>query len=433
MLRANDLFLIASMFLLFLQVSLYLAQADAKYVFIFSLIILLVMIWYFRKTLPMVMMLVFFLPYLYVPKYYFYDELNVSFWDYYQTPANINFISILNSIFLLGIFIGANRIKLKLGFPVFLGIVRRKEIYFFLVIIMVLLLVYGLSGDNVLDSGRYGTGSVVKKPLYEYFVVFFLLAIFFINQKSLSQVVSLTAIVILYSVKTFLYGGRIEVLQIGLIILYVFLPFFEKRKALLLLSVLISYFLLVFVGEVRSNPELLSSLSSINLIPNYIVADRSYISNQFGDVYQSSLRIVGILNDGYVTFSDRLVSLFSILFGITLPSSMMPDVYNLTTYRRDIAMSGGGGLISAYSYVWLSYFGPLIFGFFIGNVIKKIYELRSPVFTVYGIMILVSVPRWFAYYHVVLFKMCLVGVIFMLIYSFYLKLLKHLGGRAVYG
>ena len=60
--------------------------------------------------MPVFVMVSFFLPFFYIPKFYF-DGFAISYWLSYQQADLINFISVLNSIFLLSFVAGVGAVN----------------------------------------------------------------------------------------------------------------------------------------------------------------------------------------------------------------------------------------------------------------------------------------------------------------------------------
>src|SRR5690606_29816058 len=118
-----------------------------------------------------------------------------------------------------------------------------------------LIIIYGIQGENILESG-YGGGEVQKGTLHEYFILIFLLIVLVFPNKSLFGKVVVYSLFILFCFKTILYGGRIEVLQISLLFLYLMWILSGRIKKAL---VYVGAILVIYVGEVfgsiRSNPS----------------------------------------------------------------------------------------------------------------------------------------------------------------------------------
>jgi hypothetical protein len=246
----------------------------------------------------------------------------------------------------------------------------------------------------------------------------------FLDVSNIFQILSLILILLLYLSKTAAFGGRIEILQIVLLVTYVVTNFGARGKKIIFASLVILYFVLSLIEIVRANPLSLFDQGEFNfgnLFFNNNWRDLGYVSNTYSDVLQSSMRIIGLLQDHYIDFEFRISSFLSVLVSPIVPTSMMPEFYNLSTAYQNIAQSGGGGLISAFGYIWLGFFGPIIIGFAIGFVINSFYSNNSPVLNMYGLLLLVTFPRWFSYYPVPLIKLCLFGAIFIFAIKFFDK------------
>lgn len=405
--------------LLVTQIGIFFYNSESPYVWIFTVALCLSMCFRFRRVVPVFLILIFFIPYFYVPKYYFFDGLNISYWADYQSAYLINKVALINSIFLVSFACGLGLSLNTLGKKVFwMGEGKDSLLFYLFLFVSLIPLFFGIRGEGILTSGGYSLVEVNKSPLHEYFLIPYLMMFIFIDKESLVQKAIIFSLLVIYVLKTLIYGGRIEILQVGLLAIYFWYSFHYKNYYVLLSLVAVAGFLFYLFSEFRTNPQEFSLIGSLYRLFEFDNVSTDYMSNQFGDVYQSSLRILGLFEDGYIGFNDSILSFISVIFGLFIPSSLLPDSYNLATYRNDIAFSGGGGFLPAYSYIWLSYFGPILFGIFIGMVAKNIYK-KSFFIPVYSILVLVTFPRWFAYYPVVLFKMCLLGVGIYLILVLY--------------
>ena len=268
-------------------------------------------------------------------------------------------------------------------------------------------LMYGITGESILTSG-YGRNDASRSSLHEYFILFILLAIFSMNRNRLGWMV-IYFISIAYSAKSLLYGGRIEIAMLWLMIFYLKFNFFKRQRLLVVLCAVFLFLVFDMVANIRANPAYFLQ-NPFELFSTSVAIHKDFLENQFGDVYQASTRIVGLVDEGYISTSERVMSLMIVLFGI-LPSSWMPDYYNLASYLQDVATSGGGGLLPAFSFVWMSYLGPIFFGLFIGLAIRFFHTTDRLEVATYGLLVLILFPRWFSYYPVVLFKMALFGVV----------------------
>ena len=373
----------------------------------------------FRKNLPVLVILLFAIPYIFVPYYFFVEGMKVSHWSSFQSPQYFNITSILALLFFYGFSIFLVGVKDEtLLSKRFASVLQDRLLFYCTIALLIIISVLGLQGQNLLVSNEYGYENVSKSPLYEYFVVFSLFSFYFMNRESRLEKILLFMVLLFYISKTFLYGGRIEVVQLGLLSVYVWKGFFYKKQRKFWVVSFLGFFVIELVGMFRTDPLnfLVAFVNFFDIANESVAKDSSQIlSNQFGDVYQSTLRIVGMVQSEILVWQTRASSLFQVLAGLFLPPSARTDAYNLSRIYYSEFGSGGGGLIFGYAYAWLSYIGPVLMGVFLGVVIRLFYERDNLFINSFGLMVLVTFPRWFSYYPVVIFKMCALAIFLMIL------------------
>lgn len=392
---------------------------ESKFIWFNTLLISTLMgLYYLFRFLPITVMIFFFSLYFYTPKYFFVDELYLSHHLYNQNAESINFISILNSMFLIGIFLGIGKLNHQIKKLDIYGKFNEKTAFWLLYILCLIIPFIGQTGSSIFVSGY---GSAEKSTLFEYFIVFYFLLYLLADRKSNIQDLALWAIFFIYISRSLLFGGRVEVVIISLLTLYIRYDFMRNRSIQFFILAGLGIMIMQLIAVIRTSPWLAQEIFSGNLISTESIIWT--IQTQYGDVYQASLRIIGLLSEGFITTNERITSLFSVIFGF-FPSSWLPEVYNLANYLRNVATTGGGGLVSAYSYVWLGGFGPSIFGIMIGMVIRFGLRKVNYYLGLYCLLLLTFFPRWFAYYPTPLFKVMLVPILILLILSA-LKLIRE--------
>lgn len=396
-------------FLLCSQTVFFYYTPESPYLWTFTIAANTVMIlFYHKKSLPVTVLLIFSFSYFYIPKYFFWDSIPISHHSDFQEAALVNKLSILNTLFLTLFFGSLRKVgdQSLIGKNTLFGSAKNPYVFYAIAVILLISWKYGLSGETILSSG-YGRSETNKSTLFEYFIVFFAIALIAVDKKSKVQMTIILLLFISYILKGLLFGGRIEALMITLVFFYIHKNLIFEKKYSTYLGVLLLMFAAVLFEHVRANP--LSFFSSYSGGVGVIFEpQRSIISNQFGDVYQASLRVLGILDNKLIETNERAASFFLTVFGFA-PTSWMPSYYNLSTFKQSIATSGGGGLISAFSFVWLSYLGPAFFGFYSGASIRCAYNSQRIFFRMYGMLALSFFPRWLSYYPVSFFKIILLG------------------------
>ena len=293
----------------------------------------------------------------------------------------------------------------------------KPDIYVFICLCLlgVILIVFGISGENIFMSGTYANAEVVQKStLHEYFILVFLFLIAYAPQGTLYRTV-IHLFFFFFTTKTLLFGGRVEVLQIFLLFFYIRYVFHNKVKLKLVIFIIVlGIYFSGLVSNIRANPLSLLGNNFFDLVnPIKILFNQPenlIISSTEGDVIQSSARIVGLVQTNEISLPQRIISLFNYLMSpIALPS-LLPDPNNLATYKQELFHSGGGGLISTFFFVWLGYFGPIIIAIIISFFIRKFYLFKNKFYIIYGICLLSMFPRWFSYNPIFLVKFCLYSV-----------------------
>lgn len=415
-------YLVLSSLLLFCIFLFYGLDTNSKYISIFSILICILFLFKFRRDLPILILFIFISSYSFQTYSFFFNGVFLTIWPDFQNPNMVNKVLLLDSIFIvsLGNSIKQNLSIIKLDFNRY--IIRNYYLFYLNIIICISIIFWGIRGESLLQGAIYG--SIEKSPLNEYFIVFFLIVNLTLPSENRFNKFLLFILYLMYATKNVIYGGRIEVLQLTLLLIYLYWIIPGKVKKRLIYSILFfGIYAVSVVGRIRSNPidflegnyfSYLNPLEIFSLGPS----DAIYLNSNQGDVIQSSARILGLIDLSILDFSTRLISFAFYLFSAVLPSSILPDFSNLASFKQDIYRSGGGGLIAVYFYNWLSFIGPILSGIFIGYSINKVFNTSSIARKIYGLMILVTFPRWYAYNPIFLVKFCIYAVFLYLFFRF---------------
>jgi hypothetical protein len=373
----------------------------------------------FKENIPLLILFIFIFFYTYTFIYYFFFNYYLSVWLDFQSFDTFRKVLINHFLFIffLGIITSGKIIydfDLKLK-----GVIKSHVIiYFFLCLVFIVLIVFGISGENIFESGIYADSETMKKTkFHEYNIIVYLFLL--IYSRSNRFYISLnTFLLLLFISKTLMYGGRIEVLEICLLYFYFYFVFKKKisYKHIFFLSIF-GYFFMHIFQNVRSNPLALINFDAFvifdfsELFKFY--SSKMYIDSNQGDVIQSSARMIGLIDVGLIPFYNRIFGAVFFVFSIFLPSNILPDYSNLSVFKQELYSSGGGGLISTYFYAWFSYLGPIIIALFLGVVFNFFFKTTNKYVKVYGLTLLISFPRWFAYNPIQIVKFCLLSVIIL--------------------
>jgi len=348
----------------------------------------------------------------------------------FQTDYYLNKVSILNGLFL--IVFGSILFNVNQKNMVSIDSIKKPNRLFFYISVILFFICahFGMSGDTILTSG-YGASERSKTSLFEYSIVFFLLALFFSNDYKSTKLL-LWAMVIYFSLKCLLYGGRIEVIQIVLAFLYAQTNFFRTWSLKKLYSCLfIAVIFLIIIARIRINPLLIFTLFEAPMVLfNFSpISKTGIVSSNYGDVLQASARMIGLVDTGIWNLEFRIRSFISYVFNIFFFGTEFKDEANLALRDQQTYGVGGGGLIAAQFYVWLDWLGPILSGVFVGGIIRKGLRLNAhKTLFIYVFTLLVTFPRWYAYGPLALVKIAVITTVFYILFcniSFLLKEIKH--------
>lgn len=344
-------------------------------------------------------------------------NIEISYWTDFIDDQNIGSVLYAHLVFIFTLGTIIKNKKNEFNFNNNITHLRNKYIYWIIYLILIYIILYGITGDTIMDTGSYSnSGNTEKSTLHEYFLLFYISLIYFSSNSYLYKFSQLL-ILIIYVFKTLVHGGRIEIVEICLIysLIFYILPGRLKLQHIVLV-IFVGLYLSTVISNFRSNPSLLFSNDSIELFdPSNILEipkKGDLISSTEGDVIQSSIRIAGLINNNQITSNDRIISFLSYLFSPIVPQTSLPKSSNLSTYKQEEYRSGGGGLISTYFYAWLWYFGPFLVAIFLAIITNKFFEFKSKSIFIYGIAILSTFPRWFSYNPIFLIKFCFFSLIF---------------------
>lgn len=378
------------------------------YIALLSVSALLVYRTYIARNISLFVVFVYMSTYIFVLYYVFFcKDIQVSYYMDFNTPPDFYRSSLAHFFFLIII---NSTIKIVNAKEVcYLHVCDKPVIFLFGVIGCIIAIVFGKSGDvGFLSEGGYSP-DFVRSPLFEYFFIFFLLAYFSRGKTPIKKYI-LYVIVLTYVFKNTIYGGRIETLMCFLCLLVIEFQFRIKFKYLLAL---------LFVGYISS--YLLSIMRStglsLDVISNIDIQNVDIIITQESDVNYSSARILALVEKGVITVSDRLMSLLYLIISIFVSKDNLPPLADLSLYMQSEYSCGGGGFISSFFYVFASYLGVALIALFISYILS--IGLRNPTLNfknIFFILVITTLPRWFAYYPISLFKLALIGGVFIVVF-----------------
>ena len=299
-------------------------------------------------------------------------------------------------------------------------------IFYLNIFICLFIAFFSKSGESIFSSGGYGQTEINNLggfAIGEYFLIFFLIAYKFSGYSKLKNKI-LLSVGLIYIFESLLFGLRNELIQLSILIF--FLYYKEKRKnGLYLFLILFGLYFSSLFSILRSDPKsffqnsIVENFSIINFFNNN---NETYISHQ-GDVVHSSSRLINFRDNNLVPNSIIYSSSLLFFSSSIIPQKYMPEQANMAAYKQDEFPVGGGGNIFAYFYFWFSYPGVIIIALFIGVILRYFPKYINTQYSAYFILTLVTFPRWFSYTPINLFKLSFYGLI---IYFFFTLIDKEI-------
>lgn len=290
-----------------------------------------------------------------------------------------------------------------------------RFIWFVNIVVSFLIMLFGKRGETILDGG-YGISESQNSNLNEYFIIFILLAYLY-SSRSKFQMIVFYSLIAVYVVKNLLYGGRIETVEVGILLVCIITQykFTLKRHLILLLG---AFSIIALFGLLRSNADFLLT-GNLDLEKMFSSGEKTCIESNEGDVFYASSRMFLLMDSGYLDLLKRLESFFYYVGLVFVPSSCIPDVGVLSSYKVDLYGSGGGGLAPIFYFVYLGYLGVALLAYFCGKVFFALCAPPNKIMMVYSILFAAMIPRWFAYYPIHLIKFCLYGIMVFVVFDLF--------------
>lgn len=297
------------------------------------------------------------------------------------------------------------------------GLTRYNNTFLLIVslLIMWFIIAFGKTGETIYQSGGYGSTSTAGLgglALYEYFGIFVIGAFLFSKgSRAAAVVIHISALV--YCLKSLLLGGRIEVIEV---IILLFILYWDQvfPTRIILCFFVIGWILVNLMGSYRSDPSGFATdiwPSMVQAVTGYNPTLHAVVNNQ-GDVFYSSSAFLYVLDGGAWSLAYRLGSFATFVAQIFLPSRYLNSSNILSTGVKQYLATGGGGLVDIHFYVWFGYAGLIVAAGIIAFVFHKGYSSHLPWVAVYAILFCAMSPRWFSYGPTPMVKVCLFGVIY---------------------
>ena len=384
-------------------------EESPKILLSFTIVANLSIIFKTHRCLPILLMFLFFstyivnlIPFFFAGEYIFYYPPKDTFYETLQ----------VHSFFLFSLDIFTRPIRRRFFISDTLEQKKNWKAFIFLCILFLFFLIFSIQGDTILQTGGYGQqGNTTSLGGFGMYFVILLPLMYIYSGKEKKFKIIVILLCLLMTLKMLLYGGRMIVLIMGLLIFMLYYDNEKKHLSILKIILLALPILYIFIllGAIRANPinALSSSWEDLLLLPfkeNLTETLIEFFGNQNDIFYSSTVLTQTVVLDIFNMY-DRLEIFFYNIISIITPYSMLPDKASLITYiQKNVAITGGGALVSSYAYFFLSFPGIIMIAYFISFIVNNMQKSTNIPFKLYAIMILVTFPSWFGYNIISLFK-----------------------------
>jgi len=380
---------------------------------IYTVIVLFLTLLKTRDSQPLFIVVLFIASYSIMPMLYFVFDIKISFYTLFANYEAYSNTLNYQAIFVASLYI-FSKTTYKKNRKIIDGLPLKNNIliYNLNIAIMIFIILFGKSGNNLFLSGGYGSVNsslLGETALWEYILIFTLGAYVFSGKIKIRLFIILV-ISGLFIIKDILLGGRIASLQL---LILNFILIFENKfsNKQFKIIILIGFIVFFFFGAIRDNPDKYFSDFSQLLFDPYTI-----LSNQ-GEVFYSSTLLIALVNEDVIDVFYRLKSLIGNIISLFMPSRFVFEEADIIWIAsRRLGGTGGGGLLTSYFYLWLGPIGVFLIGNYISTIFNKLYYNTNKYFKYYSILVLSTAPRWYAYKPLALFKLSLYVVIVLFIF-----------------
>lgn len=206
-------------------------------------------------------------------------------------------------------------------------------------------------------------------------------------------------------------GNRVDVFPLILILLLVFYPDIINKK-LFIIYVFISIIILKISGMVRGD------LWNMNLTMLKSAFNSLLIQDTFVFAYFPSLESIdlGISQDSVVKTELLFNNLKYIIFGGEYKEYVLPN------YTQAYSLNYGGFIGPLYFNYWIGTIGAVFSGVIVAALVKFLSHNVNFIKNSLLICFVCTLPRWYTYNFLLIFRVMIIFIIVLLIFMFFEKL-----------
>lgn len=331
---------------------------------------------------------------------HFYFDMNLSQHTQFQERRYFTKVLFEFYLFYSGLVLSTinnfNPKKIILKDAIKINCSKWKQIFYLLFIFIVFLKVIN-QGENVLSSSNpyaaYKDNLMSNNALPMFLFLFMFFFYYIIDNIKIRKI----AYIILFSGLTYYSvtrGYRVLLAPLG------FLFFFLYGEGRISFKWIIILFIGAFIGMIGINALKMGTAFEWKYM--FSESDDFILSHHADNLYVSATGI-GLVEEGTITFTDRILLNLGFFLEAIIPPSFLPTTMKYPLIITYYAQNGGGGLCLGGAYLMWGYAGIIIFSYLIGEIIRYSYITKNKTWKLLSIIILLYSANWFSYdFHVVL-------------------------------
>jgi hypothetical protein len=267
--------------------------------------------------------------------------------------------------------------------------------------LLILFIVFGY------ESSSGATFRGTARTIYEYAILLFIIIYYYgKNHKYFDYLLMLFAII--YILQGLYYGDRSSALVMMFLLLMFFSKTFNLKKMFIYMLSGVLFANMVAIYRNLSNFSISTIFSgSFNSGFYSLFSDTASASYYTGVAITASRELVD--KTPYYYFFRFLNGLF---FG---SSSAFSYDSNITTVASNFYNFGGGGIYPSYFYFFGGFVGVIIGSLLLGMVIRRVYSINKPIYSLLQYYMTVMAFRWYLYTPFTFFRTTL--LIFFVVYA----------------
>ena len=331
---------------------------------------------------------------------YFYGHLQLSEHTEFQQNILFGKVLFLFYLFYTGASIASawdlNPNKKQLKDSLSLNVASNERSLFIALLFVAFILMFK-QGVNVLESDspylayRENLNNSSALPLYITLFLYFVPYVF--QQKKIGKLIfNISCLVLAYYCLT--RGFRMVLAPLAFC--YFFHQFDLKFKfKYILLSFILGFILMGVINSIKMGQD----FKFIYLFTE----NEDFILSHHADNLYISATSFGLVENGKITFINRVLLSLGFLCESILPPTLLPDIIKFPHILAQFSETGGGGLFISAAYLMWGEIGVFATGFLLVYVFRQVYRQESIVLKIFSCILFIFAPRWISYdFHVIL-------------------------------